>query len=249
LTTLNAIITTSKGMMSQVNLSIYFTLACSWIFSHSWISSEFWKHKVLASSFPPSSVSRQRCSTDSTPACTSLYLRIVAALMKRIVAWRAPNRRAESWNAPCATLTCSTFHTNVLVDQITRRPGWCASRTFSPLILQHFFFSSPRATVTVARQFCLAAFREIRRPATAAFLTPLTSSPNRQSTCFTKPLSEEAKMFSFCYIKYNSREYYFDKRYIITRESIVMWHYGADIRLNNLKLFFNEILNTMMDGV
>lgn len=65
-------------------------------------------------------VSRRRCSTDSTPTCTPLYLRIVAALMKRIVARCTPNRRAESWNAPCATLTCSTFHTNVPADQITR---------------------------------------------------------------------------------------------------------------------------------
>ena len=38
--------------------------------------------------------------------------------MKRIVARCTPNRWAESWNASCATLTCSTFHTNVSADQI-----------------------------------------------------------------------------------------------------------------------------------
>ena len=37
---------------------------------------------------------------------------------------RALNRGVEdSWNASCATLTCSTFHTNVPVDQITRALG------------------------------------------------------------------------------------------------------------------------------
>lgn len=48
---------------------------------------------------------------------------------------RAPRRRAESWSASCATLTCSTFHTNVPVDQITRRPAWfrlCPSFSFVP---------------------------------------------------------------------------------------------------------------------
>lgn len=82
-------------------------------------------------------VSRRRCSTDSTPTCTPLYLRIVAALMKRIAA--RVHLTDESWNAPCATLTCSTFHTNVPADQITRS-GWCASPPFlqSPL---SFFLS------------------------------------------------------------------------------------------------------------
>lgn len=103
----------------------------------------------------------RRCSTDSTPTCTPLYLRIVAALIKRIVARCTPNRRVESWNAPCATLTCSTFHTNVPADQITR-PALMHQLAFPPPA-SSVFFSFPQRWPP--RQFCLARYSAmIHRP-------------------------------------------------------------------------------------
>jgi len=105
---------------------------------------------VFLQNFASTKCVSHRCSTDSTPTCTPLYLRIVAALMKRIVARCTPNRRAESWNAPCATLTCLTFHTNVPADQIIR-PTDTLAHLPSSLPLRSFFFSATTTSNFVLR--------------------------------------------------------------------------------------------------
>lgn len=151
--------------------------------------------------FPQNSASTKcvsrRCSTDSTPTCTPLYLRIVAALMKRIAARCTPNRRAESWNAPCATLTCSTFHTNVPADQITR-PGWCASPP-SLRTLSLFFFPATRTAAAISSCATLrGSTSRLKRRVHHRRVsnTPYTVSKKIVVNLLSKLPSEEDKMFS-----------------------------------------------------
>lgn len=93
-------------------------------------------------------VSRRRCSTDSTPTCTPLYLRIVAALMKRIAARCTPNRRVVERAMRDAHLLDIPYKCSSRSDysfRLMRQPA------FPPILSLFFSFLQRRPP----RQFCL----------------------------------------------------------------------------------------------
>lgn len=123
----------------------------------------------------PQNFASTKCVVDRLHPCTPLYLRIVAALMKRIVARCTLNRRAESWNAPCATLTCSTFHTNVPADQIIR-PTDASAHLPSPLLLRSFFFSATTTSNFILRGSTGRLKRRVHHRRARVFNIPCVSN-------------------------------------------------------------------------